>query len=239
MPGPLVITGTGGSGTRVVARIAMKAGWHLGQKRNPQEDNLRIAKVENDPIGTRFLENGGPTEDQLTHYLKVVERERFGQDQWGWKHAQTMYFVPWLHEEYPDTLRILHVIRDGRDMAYARNVFEHWFGPLYMSEMERAIAPRPVRNAKLWWRSNVRLTEFAEAKFPGRYHQVRLEDLCENTEAVVTGLFDSLRATEGTGPAVGLVETPDTFGRWKDKPEDERNAVEQAAMPGLERYGYA
>lgn len=257
MPGPLVITGTGGSGTRVVARIAMKAGWHLGHDRNDQEDNMRIARVENHPLGTRFLEDGGPSKGQLAHYRNVMERERCGRSRWGWKHPQSMHFMPWIYEAYPDTLRVLHVIRDGRDMAYSRNVFEHWYGRFYAGETERELAPQPVRNAKLWARSNLRLTDFAEGRFPERYMQMRLESLCEDPMAATdhifaffegekppcTRIFDSTETfMEHEGKvrdASSLVETPDTLGRWRDKPCDERRSVQQAAMPGLERYGYA
>ena len=42
--GPLVIFGTGGSGTRVVARVAARAGYFLGARRNESEDALELAE---------------------------------------------------------------------------------------------------------------------------------------------------------------------------------------------------
>ncbi|NIR76765.1 MAG: hypothetical protein GWN53_17190 [Gammaproteobacteria bacterium] len=237
MTGPLVVTGTGGSGTRVFARIAMHAGWHLGTRLNESEDNMRIADLENDPVGTRFLANGGPTEHQLAHYMSVVESERWPHERWGWKHPQSMYFMRWLHAEFPHTIRVLHVVRDGRDMAYARNVFEHWFGPLLLTDEERN-APLYVRKARLWQASNLRLTELCEERFPDRYLRVRLEDLCKCPECEVRKVFRFLGAKHGKAGAVAEVEQPDTLGRWQNAPEPEQRAVEAACRNGLEAYGY-
>jgi hypothetical protein len=43
---PLVIGGTGGSGTRAVARIVMRAGRFMGSRRNRSEDALDIADFD-------------------------------------------------------------------------------------------------------------------------------------------------------------------------------------------------
>ena len=240
MPGPLVITGTGGSGTRVVAEIAMRAGWSLGTKLNDQNDNMRIANVENHPVGTRFLEDGGPTDAQLAHYLHVIDSERWPHDRWGWKHPQTMHFIRWVYDAYPETLRVLHVVRDGRDMAYATNVFEHWFGRFYLGDSERSLAPEPVRNVKLWARANDTLRRFCEKHLPNRYHVLRLEDLVSDPAHWVGRVFGWLGGpVSELNDAVGLVREPDSLDRWLDKPEDERAAVCQAAEPGLRTFGYA
>ena len=38
---------------------------------------------------------------------------------WGWKEPRSIYLLPFLNEQMP-TIRFLHFIRDGRDMAFPR-----------------------------------------------------------------------------------------------------------------------
>ena len=39
---------------------------------------------------------------------------------WGWKEPRSIYLLPFFHRHLPG-LRFLHVVRDGRDMAFSEN----------------------------------------------------------------------------------------------------------------------
>ena len=45
---------------------------------------------------------------------------------WGWKGPRSIYFLPFYQAVFGDNFRFLHVLRDGRDVAYGDNQMQFW-----------------------------------------------------------------------------------------------------------------
>jgi len=95
-----------------------------------------------------------------------------GKARWGDKTPHYVLHVPRLLELFPDA-QIVHVIRDGREVAAA--VYAHgWLDS-------------PV-TAAAWWRRTVREGRRWRSLGPERYHEVRLERLIEAPEQTLRAL---------------------------------------------------
>src|SRR5260370_20821937 len=72
---------------------------------------------------------------------------------WGWKEPRSIYFLPFLDQHWPGT-KFIHVIRDGRDMAFSSNQNQLRKHGLFVLGSEVTDAPDPGRIAVLWARTN-------------------------------------------------------------------------------------
>src|SRR5262249_10334108 len=120
---------TGGSGTRVFARIVRRGGMYIGARLNESEDAVdfgdfsdrwinQFADVRRYPVAVSLVEQMRGELDALLHvHLAMLGGEARA---WGWKEPRSIYLLPFFHEAFPN-VRFLHVVRDGRDMAYSGN----------------------------------------------------------------------------------------------------------------------
>ena len=86
--------------------------------------------------------------------------------------------MPFLDAVMP-SLRFLHFVRDGRDMAFSENqnqLVKHG-GALLGDELRKA--KTPVRSIAVWSRVNAAAADYGESRLGERYLRVRFEDLCE------------------------------------------------------------
>lgn len=96
---------------------------------------------------------------------------------WGFKEPQCMFVVPFLLHQFPN-LHIIHVVRDGRDIAFSHQQhqpFQKFYAEFVVDEASSDIA---VKVARLWQLSNVQLHEWG-VRNPKHYTLIRLEDLCK------------------------------------------------------------
>ena len=124
--GPRVIGATGGSGTRVVARIARDAGMYIGSELNAYEDALPFGRFSDRWINDYLRATGDRSElearmipdleQTLSEHLAGMPGDAVA---WGWKEPRSIYLVELFHRHEP-SLRFLHFIRDGRDGAGLR-----------------------------------------------------------------------------------------------------------------------
>lgn len=197
---PVVIGATGGSGTRVFVRILRHAGWYMGRNLNSFGDALEfkdfLDRWINRYTESRLAGEEFPEDARLRADLEeCVRRHRSGMadasNRWGWKSPRTMYLLPAIHALFPE-MSYLHVVRDGRDIAFSRNqrqLGRH--GDLVLGE-SWADKPRPVRSIGLWSRVNAMTAEYGEQHLGERYLRVRFEDLCEHPEETVDRIYGFL-----------------------------------------------
>ena len=240
-----MIGAVGGSGTRVFSRIARDAGVFMGSHLDSQEDSASMSGFYTEFASDYLAANGDLVQNQerrlaqrlakcLDHHLERLP----GPDApWGIKNPRSMLMLPFWDRSFPG-MRFLHVIRDGRDMAYSENdnqIRRHAravLGP----DFDR---PAPER-AMLWWvQANSLAADYGEAELGGRYLRVRLEDLCERPKRTIRSLYEFLGARGPIRQAIREVEPPRTLGRWRERPEPELARLVALGRPGLERFGYA
>jgi hypothetical protein len=110
---------------------------------------------------------------------------------WGWKQPRSIHLLPFLDRCYP-AMKFVHVIRDGRDMAFSdnRNLL-HMYGSNLLTREERNLrAPR--RAIRIWSRTNLRAEAYGRAHMPARYMLLRFEDLCDQPLKTIEALFEFL-----------------------------------------------
>ena len=243
----LLIGGLGGSGTRVVAELAHRAGYFIGTDLNHALDSIDVA---------------APTRRWLPHYLKQAGRPVSGAAiaamrsdfersfvrhrsaipaagaPWAVKYPKTVQLLGWLCEAFPD-MSYIHVVRDGRDIAFAANTDQFELFEQYSQADDHFEDEMPVRIAA-FWASSVVTAENVGCKYLGnRYLRIRLEDLCSDPLTVTRRMFDWLAADEtDVKAAAAQVHTPGSLRRWQRQETKLVAAIEAAISPALQQFGY-
>jgi GT2 family glycosyltransferase len=234
--GPGVIGATGGSGTRVVARIVGQAGMFIGSDLNRSEDALDFAA-----FADRWLDRAAHDErppELLAELRALVARQRAKADArpWGWKEPRSVYLVPLLAEELPG-LRFLHLVRDGRDMAFSANQLQ--LGKHGEAVIGGSDEPDALRSITLWSVVNLRAADYGERVLGERYKRVRYEDLCNEPAAVAAEILRFF-GLDGDAERIAAAEVrpPATLGRWRDADPSVTAELEARAAEALRRFGY-
>jgi Sulfotransferase family len=246
VPGPNVIGATGGSGTRVVARIAREGGLYTGADLNAYEDALPFGAYSDRWINEFVAEAGGPAAPDLlgrmradleslvqSHLVDLPSAARA----WGWKEPRSIYYVPFLDAAMP-SLRFLHFVRDGRDMAFSENqnqLVKHG-DALLGGELRKA--KTPVRSIGVWSRMNTAAADYGEERLGDRYLRVRFEDLCAEPEETIRGIVEFFGLDVDVKEAAAAVRPPDTLGRWQLRRKGIVEDLHRQAEPTLARFGY-
>jgi hypothetical protein len=236
---PGVIGATGGSGTRVVARIVQRGGMFIGADRNRSEDALDFAAFSDRWVNA-FAKGERPPE-LVAELRALVTRQanaRPAADQpWGWKEPRSIYLLPLLDDELAG-LRFLHLVRDGRDMAYSDNQVQlRKHGDALLGE--EAGDSAALRSISLWRDVNLRAADYGEQRLGPRYLRLRFEDLCLDPAAGV-GEILGFFGLDGDVARVAAEEVvvPETLGRWRLQDAAAVTALEAEAGVALERFGY-
>jgi len=245
LPGPSITGATGGSGTRVVARIVRTAGLYTGEKLNPYEDAVELGFYSDRWID-RYVEAGGDVgagtyaemeadlRGVLADHLSIVTD---GAVAWGWKEPRSIYLLRFWSETMPD-VRFLHFLRDGRDMAFSENqnqLTKH--GAAVLGDDLRK-AKTHTRSIALWNRVNLAAADFGERELGPRYMRVRFEDLCAEPAATIGAILDFFGLEGDAEAAAAEVRPPDSLGRWQLRRRKVIDELTETAGPALERFGY-
>jgi sulfotransferase family protein len=248
--GPLVIGATGGSGTRVVARLARHAGFDLGRNLNSAEDALEFYSFHDKWIN-RFVsaEREGRTlprsemAEMESEFQSALDRHfptSLRADKlWGWKAPRSIYLLPFLHGQFPN-LKFIHVLRDGRDMVLSPNQNQlrkhaaavlHWRERFFSSAAERAML--------LWGRVNLQVAKFGETELRENYLPVRFEDLCAKPLETTARIVNFLGARVDPEPIARVeISPPSTLQRWRNCPPALITKLELVGANSLRKFGY-
>lgn len=248
--GPLVIGATGGSGTRVVARLARHAGYDLGRNLNEAEDALEFYSFHDKWINPFVAAERGD------HSLSKAESELMDMDfqsalerhcpanlrvdkQWGWKAPRSIYLLPFLHRHLPE-FKFIHVLRDGRDMVLSPNQNQlRKHGPAVMTWHERWFRSKPERALLLWERVNLRAAEFGQSDLRENYLLVRFEDVCAKPVQTTAQIMNFLGARVDPEPiARAEISPPSSLQRWRRYPPRLIAKLEELGENSLRKFGY-
>jgi sulfotransferase family protein len=230
---------TGGSGTRVVARIARRAGLFLGTNLNPAEDSLAVAEYYDRWIN--HVLQGFDVEGEMRAELDDLVREHCAPmdgGRWGWKEPRSIFLIPFLARALPG-MRFIHVVRDGRDLAFSKNqnqVRKHAWAVLGPAPVEPDDSP--PRSIALWNAANIACADAAENELADRYLRIRFEDLCATPEPVAARVLGFLELEGDPAELAQEVEPPPTLGRWREAEPGVVRELQEIGTPALERFGY-
>jgi Sulfotransferase family len=249
--GPNVIGATGGSGTRVIARIVRAGGMYIGLKLNRYEDALEFSDYYDRWINQYLVSQREGRQDALAEEMAadlsgVVTDHCAGLPaeaiRWGWKEPRSIYLVPFLRSQMP-TLRFLHFLRDGRDMAFSENqkqLRKHGSAALDGLLVRQLPEPseQPFRSIALWSWINQAVADFGERELGSDYLRVRFEDLCAEPRMTVERIYAFFGLEGDVDAAAAEVKPPKTLGRWQRQPSEILARLEREAGPALRRFGY-
>jgi sulfotransferase family protein len=242
-PAPSIMGATGGSGTRVVARVARRAGLYIGEHLNPAEDALDIAAYYDRWINPYYWHGHGwgpDVEPEMRAELSaLLARHLAGANgaAWGWKEPRSIFLIAFLARALPG-LRFVHVVRDGRDLAFSKNQNQprKHAGAFLGSEAEDPAAP--ACSIELWNAVNMAAADTAEAELGERYLRIRYEDLCAEPQGAIARVLGFLGLDGDPAQLADEVEPPPTLGRWRQADPALVAELERIAEPGLRRFGY-
>lgn len=284
---PIVVTATGGSGTRVVAEILERLGCYMGGNLNFAKDNMDLAYILtgnipelasgfpfkaghkdfedrldlfetcffHDPlsakdiyklfkIGLGFLKKDKrwavqtrPASDRLDNTLRIFRlkgaippvREP---SMWGFKDPDAMYLFWLLKKRYVD-FKIIHLVRDGRDMALSTQVKPlMYYGPLF------GIPPHftPENAFVHWAKANTWIKETCEKHLPPENSLfIQFESLCQTPQIEIDKIaeFIGIDCVDDTG-VYSIPRQIQSIGRWEKSPE----LFDDLDTSALKAFGY-
>jgi Sulfotransferase family len=132
-------------------------------------------------------------------------------------------------------MRFVQVVRDGRDIAFARNQNQvDLYGDIALGA---GPADDPVRRIRFWAWANDRARNQGAELLGDHCMCVRLEDLCHEPEAEVRRILRFAHAADGALP-VDEIAPPASLGRGRQADPELVARLEAAAGATLSRFGY-
>lgn len=252
---PLIIGGTGGSGTRAVQMLFEQAEFFMGSNLNDSRDylaldgwlsntvptileELRCVDYAPEALADAFLRPRLKRLKELS--LQAKSDAPAKATGWGWKHPRSIYLLPLLARIHPN-LRYVHVVRDGRDMALSSNQqqLKAFYKHLYGRSLPTNKQAEHLASIAMWQKVNVEATRFASQHFGKRYAVLRYEDFCSTPEASAEALFTRLGLSEAYQPGIARgVEAPASIGRHKALDAKTQSLLADAGRVGLAYFGY-
>lgn len=245
---PIVIGATGGSGTRVLAKLCMDSGYYMGINLNDSLDSLEFVDFYDRWIDTSFLQDHiSLSQEQIrqrdNEFLECVHAHRVSMldlnARWGWKSPRCIFLLDLFHRHYPE-MKFIHLVRDGRDMAYSSNqnqLLKH--GHLLLVEKQWDNLTSPCRSILLWTLCNTRVSRYGQKMMGDHYLRIRFEDLCFEPKTTVDLLLNFLNVPDiDKSSLIEQIKPPNSIGRWRVKSEKELHHVVEWGHTGLEYFGY-
>lgn len=248
---PIVLMGRGHSGTRVLAWICA----HLGIRLGTAED-LATGDAEDrrftDAVKSLTARNLGVVRpgDVKRRDLEIFRREVFGylerlpppKQAWGWKFPETYLLAPYVERTFPKAI-YLHLVRDGRDIAFKQHLTDNprrKLGRRILASQQTLGAPRYIQAASSWAYQVDRFDTFRQDVPAERIFDVRFEDLCRHPAPTVEALTKAL-GVEMTPACERYIATeirPEKVAQHREEDPARVREVEAAVQATLARYRY-
>lgn len=242
---PIVVAALGGSGTRVLGQLLLESGVYLGRRVDPGTlDSIDLRPFFNAHLAPLFdepeLDPPAACRD-FNRWIRAHLRRIPGeQDDWGFKNPRSLWVLPFLSRRFPG-MRLIHVVRDGRDMARSSNRFlldthgrallgERWSGRAVRDQFE------------LWALGNARAADAFDQHFGSRAIRVRYEDLCADPTIVIERLLDFLKRPMPRASIERLaasIEPSPGIGRGLTTDDEDLKAAARRHAAVLARFGYS
>ena len=249
---PVFIAGTNGSGTRIYAQLFEMAGVYQGSDMNyafepfdiiPTTRPLVPKLMKSTSAATYEVESvpkrlRGKIENGLNGLAEKLRADRPEEFQyWGWKHPRNLYLAPLLLSLFPDCF-FVQVLRDGRDMAFARNKADTRAFSRFLLDVKD---PQPAQCTHFWSKVNCEVAQWCEQHFDKRFVWSRFEDLCARPDVELQRIVDALGLDcrkVSADQCATVVDVPGSLGRWRAAPQELQDALHDVGTEGLARFGY-
>jgi hypothetical protein len=248
--GPIVVGGSGGSGTRALTELLAANGVALPSDCNAALDCMvfeAFLRRRIDPIlavtrGLDYRFEDLPAAmrrevaDDLAETLAEMRASLQPGDapRWGWKCPRNVFVLPVLAALVPD-LVFVHLVRDGRDMLLSRNQNQSRRHFDALTGASRRSDPR-LAAAVTWMKVNLEVARFGAAALGPRYVRCRYEDLCADDPTARLQLLAALDLPSRR--LDGIFSLSEGTGRWRNEAPHEARRLYRAIGAGLVAFGY-
>ena len=234
---PIVVGGSGGSGTRLVVQLMQEHGIFMGMRRNDSQDAMPFVLIYEKYINS-YLEGKVNCSDLVEDFVSAIIEHRDNSTAnsnsfWGWKNPRSIYLLPLLSELF-EGMYFIHVIRNGLAMSTSTNqqqLTKH--GKHIIPEAYQSL-PDHEQSLILWSIVNSAAADFG-LKMGGHYIMVRYEDVCENPKATMVNLMNALKLP--LDDKKYLANYPEINQTFHPRPILS-NVTQSITVPALTRFGY-
>ena len=199
--------GRGHSGTRVLAWMLHHLGFKLWSDQNrasgdadSQFNNAVKSIVKRDTFCTELGVYSKASQNKIIKALNKFYQEsmikimKFYQNMdepknWGWKFPETYLIAPLILKILPDS-KIIHMVRDGRDVAFKKHLTDDQNRKVGMKLLERLNIidePRYLQAALSWKYQVDNFDEFKEKNNINTL-ELKFEDICIDPKAALNPL---------------------------------------------------
>jgi hypothetical protein len=202
--------------------------------------DLHGLKFDLESLACEFVAEGRNTMRDIITGLFEKNAAGEGKPRWGDKTPYYVLHIPKLLEWWPDA-QIIHIVRDGRDVALSMFARRHDFG-----------AYNTYHAAKLWEQYVETGRTLGQAAPKGQYLELRYEDMLGDQKAVLQSICAFLGETysddlleykkSGEAGKTPLLQKPiqkDNQDKWKSEMTPWQVRVfESATAMTLKQFGY-
>ncbi len=266
MQGPYPILGRGHSGGRLVCEAFIRNNIDMGHVAPDRKDTGFFA-IQN-PLIHEIILNAYKywhVDAQQQYYQNLMKRcimeyrnnEIQPKGPYGWKMGISLFTMPMVLDAFP-TAKVIHLIRDGRDVMLSR--LEARFGGNNLTDPINKLvvfgdsevdnfAGHPLNSATIAaYRNELEMLHWVTAVNYGlkgrvygeRYLEVKYEDICREPISIFAQIFDFLEVPFLATTKNWLVQTTYTnkIAKWKTLPADKLKMPLEIGEPLLKKLGY-
>jgi len=258
---PVVMFSASHSGSRLLAQMLERLGVFMGADLNESHDSLPVFDLVrylvewHAPDFQPLLQHG---DDELQGRVLTAFRDHIGSRSWepraarpwGWKLPETANVMPVIARLFPGA-RYIHLIRDGRDVAFSpfvapkapfwRKIYfnsDHitsWRG---LRMTQRAYRSRGHLFNAARWVNSVTLGRAHGAMAGERYLEISYEAVVADPDAALARLAAFLQVEPGWAPLGEGEVRASSVGKWLQAPRRELAEVRPILEPTLAAFGY-
>ncbi|HVM59367.1 MAG TPA: sulfotransferase [Verrucomicrobiae bacterium] len=248
---PVVVMGRGHSGTRVLSWICAHLGVRMGAGEehftgDPDDeaftDRIEVIAARNLGVNSLAAVQAGDLRRFQSAAAAYFRRLTPPTQRWGWKFPETYLVAPYVVKAFPRA-KLLHLVRDGRDLAFKTHLTDNprkKLGRAVLAECGAMDLPRHLQAASSWAYQVDRFDAFRRELADSQVFDVRFEDLCvapvEWTEKLCG--FLGLPMTERCRQYLTSEINPRNVGQYRNESAALVREVEQRTGGTLKRHGY-
>lgn len=251
---PVVLMGRGKSGTRLLSLVCGQLGVALGiTPRLPAADidhryfRQTVKALAQQHFAAEALEQVPPADVQrFEHAMErawhVLQRRSPAAPAWGWKWPETYLITPIVFATFPQG-RFIHMVRDGRDLAFKRHLTDDMGRPLgraILTHLGMTDQPRYLQAARSWQFQVEAYLRFA-ARIPAAQRlELTYEDMCRAPVETLARIAEFLRLplTPACREWVQAHIAPRDLSQYRRAPAEQVRQVEALIGDTLVRLGY-
>lgn len=246
----IIIMGRGHSGTRVMTRICECLGVNVGATEGLKTGDTADLKFTR-PIKKVAIHD---IDCNFTNKRKKWLQNRFDQavnkyyqrlqptGLWGWKFPETYLIGPYVRETFPKA-RYIHLLRDGRDLAFKNHLTDdpnRKLGQVLLQHIGACDKPHHLQAALSWEYQVNGWDTFTKTLPEGKVIDFKFEDILKTPRETVSQLTEFLgvpMTQECDDFLSAELDTSKARQHRENDPAEVKEVIE-AIGPTLKKFGY-